>query len=415
MSKRSFDEISTIPSNSRYSSVLDHADRLLKAAQSLKQDLERLGKYGDSLSHEKILLALKQHNAQILPAAQTLCQDETANLIEAPSSPLKIQKVDHHQKTSNSSSQSGLPVPHPALLTKWSPQDVPTADVLPPLPPVLDPILEKAARTHSGVASGLGEMSYERLEWIGDAYLYVVSSAFIYQTFPNLPAGRCSQLRERLVKNDTLSNFTLRYNLDKQARLPPEFQPGGRPSPTGARTSASKKESKKILGDLLEAYSAAAILGDTDGLSRVVAWLKSIWATVLAHEIRDESKKPIIQAYCNPANGIERIDDYRTTQPALNNPPPKTLLAQMIGAKGATISYRDEGKQKVDKNTGLPWFTVGVYYDGLGETNLSLGYGSGLSKKDAGSNAATKALENKKLIKRLQKLKQDVNSMLNRP
>lgn len=76
MSKRSFDEISTIPSNSRYSSVLDHADRLLKAAQSLKQDLERLGKYGDSLSHEKILLALKQHNAQILPAAQTLCQDE---------------------------------------------------------------------------------------------------------------------------------------------------------------------------------------------------------------------------------------------------------------------------------------------------------------------------------------------------
>lgn len=55
---------------------------------------------------------------------------------------------------------------------------------------------------------------------------------------------------------------------------------------------------------------------------------------------------------------------------------------------------------------------MGVYYNGLGETNLSLGYGSGLSLKEAGSNAALKALENKKLIRKLQKLKEDMNVML---
>ncbi|KAI0457184.1 ribonuclease III domain-containing protein [Xylaria acuta] len=392
MSKRSFQDFSTIASNSRYISVLEHADNLLKAAQSLKQDLEQLGSHRDSPSHEKILLSLKRHNAQILPAVQALSQDETAGLGAAPESSHKIQKVDQHQEPPNGRPQSGLSIPHPALLTKWTPQDVPVGDVLPPLPPVLDPILEKAARTHSGVARVPGEMDYERLEWIGDAYLYLASSAFIYQTFPSLPAGRCSQLRERLVKNETLSSFTLRYDLDKRARLPTEFQPGGRQSQTGNGTSASKKERKKILGDLLEAYAAAAILGDADGLSRVIAWLKLIWGTTLKQEIINEHKS--------------------SAQPILNNSSPKTALSQAIGAKGATISYQSTGKPKTDKNTGLPWFTVGAYYDGLGETNLSLGYGSGLSIKEAGSNAALKALENKKLIKRLTKLKEDVNAML---
>lgn len=76
MSKRSFQEFSTITSNSRYTSVLEHADNLLKAAQSLKQDLERLGNHDDSPSHEKILSVLKYHNAQVLPAAQALSQNE---------------------------------------------------------------------------------------------------------------------------------------------------------------------------------------------------------------------------------------------------------------------------------------------------------------------------------------------------
>ncbi|KAI8944306.1 ribonuclease III domain-containing protein [Xylaria longipes] len=392
MSKRSYQDFSTIASNSRYISVLEHADNLLKAAQSLKQDLERLGNHNASPSHEKILLILKQHNAHILPAAQALSQDETAGLSEVPDSSHKSQKVDQHQEPSNGRPQSGLSIPHPVLLTKWTPQDVPNGDMLPPLPPVLDPILEKAARTHSGIARGLGEMDYERLEWIGDAYLYLISSAFIYQTFPNLAAGRCSQLRERLVKNETLSDFTLRYNLDKRARLPTEFQPGGRQSQTGNGTSASKKERKKILGDLLEAYAAAAILGDADGLSRVIVWLKLIWGTTLKQEINNEHKS--------------------STQAIPNNLSPKIALIQAIGTKGVTISYQSTGNPKTDKNSGLPWFTVGAYYDGLGETNLNLGYGSGLSIKEAGSNAALKALENKKLIKRLRKLKEDVNAML---
>ncbi|KAJ8133169.1 hypothetical protein O1611_g454 [Lasiodiplodia mahajangana] len=368
MPKRSFTELSAIPSQSHYLSALEHADNLLKAAQSLKQDLERLGKHSDLPSYENILSTLKLHNAQILPAAHILSQDETMSLDEEQGNPHKIQRVDAKQGHSDSGPQPGLSIPHPALLTKWTPEDAPDTDVLPPLPPALDPVLEKAARTHSGVASGLKEMNYERLEWIGDAYL-----------------------------------------------LPAEFQPGGRQSQNEGATSASKKERKKILGDLLEAYAAAAILGDTDGLLRVATWLKSIWAITLKREIRDEYRKPVAQIYSKHTNSAQGSDSANVTRPATNNITPKTVLVQVIGTKGVTISYRDEGEPKRDKSTGLPWFTVGAYYDGLGETNLSLGYGSGISKKEAGEKAATRALENKKLIKRLQKLKEDARAALGRP
>lgn len=425
MSKRSFEEFSTVSSRSRYQSTLEHADNLLKAAQSLKQDLERLGKYNDTPSHEKIISTLKQHNTEIHLAVQTLSQDEvrfpngsfsvhvvsliplqTSTVSTASTDIHKVQKTGQHQESSNGHSLSGLKIPQPALLTKWTPQDVPESGVFPPLPPALDPVLEKAARTHAGVARAIGEMDYERLEWIGDAYLYLASSAFIYQTFPNLPTGRCSQLRERLIKNDTLSEFTVRYHLDKRARLPAEYQPGGRPSQTGSGTSASKKERKKILGDLLEAYIAAAILGDVDGLPRVITWLKQVWATTLRKEIRDEYEKSVVEGYSNPAGGGVRHSGGSSAQP----PPAKVVLTQTIGWKGVKISYQDEGPPKKDKNSNLPWFVVGAYYNGYGETNLRLGLGGGLSKKEAGEKAAMNALENKKLIKRLQKLKDDMTA-----
>ncbi|KAI1820653.1 ribonuclease III [Xylaria intraflava] len=415
MPKRSFEEFSTATPGSRYLSALGHANILLKAAESLKRDLEQLGQRRESASHEKISSALKRHNSAILPAVQALSEDEVASVSEANESSHKMRRLDRREETPSSHPQLALPIPQSSLVTKWAPQDVPDANALPPLPPALDPVLEKAARTHSGVTSGLGDMHYEKLEWIGDAYLYLVSSVLIYQTFPDLPTGRCSQLRERLIKNEALSGFTLQYGLEKQARLPPEFDSEGRQPHGNGATSASKKERKKVLGDLFEAYAAAAILGDADGLERVVTWLKSIWGTILQREIFDEYKTPVVQGYSNAASSEERSNTNKPAQPTQKNLNPKVALSQIIGAKGVTISYRDEGKPKADKNTGLPWYTVGAYYDGLGERNISLGYGSGLSKKEAGANAAVRALENKKLIKRLKQLKDEFNAMLTKP
>ncbi|KAL3960147.1 hypothetical protein ACCO45_005264 [Purpureocillium lilacinum] len=58
---------------------------------------------------------------------------------------------------------------------------------LPPLPQVKDPELEKRAFTHPGVPRN-GEESYERLEWLGDAYIELAATGLIFKTFPKTPA-----------------------------------------------------------------------------------------------------------------------------------------------------------------------------------------------------------------------------------
>ncbi|KAI1330643.1 ribonuclease III [Xylariaceae sp. FL0255] len=414
MSKRSFDDFATESPELRFRAASEHVDNLLKAAQTLKKDLERLAQHHNALSDETITSTLKQHNTQILSIAHSLSQDGEKPSKETGSS-RKALKVEEHEGIVTGSASTVLPV----VLTKWTPQDMPPGDTLPPLPPVTDPILEKAYRTQKAMAQGLGEMNYERLEWIGDAYLYLISSVFIYQTFPTLEPGKCSQLRERLVKNETLSMFTQKYGIDQRAELPAEFNPGGR---SAGGTTATLKARQKVLGDLMESFIAAAILSDADGLSRVTAWLKIILSSVIKREILNEDKRGLtahqhqihthIPSISVGSEGGEGGDSIAPAQAPIKAPlAPKVLLSQAIGTRGVTISYKDINEKK-SKTNGQPWYTVGAYYDGLGETNLSLAFGSGPSKKEAGAAAALKALENKKLIKRLQDLKKKTNDLL---
>ncbi|KAI1411773.1 ribonuclease III [Hypoxylon sp. FL1857] len=395
MSKRPFLEFISKDATS-VSQILDHAEGLLEAAKALKKELETFRDTPEL--NDQIISVLKRHNKKILPAAELLTQDETSAIGQYESGSQKIQKLSDSK--SSGDAPPALLIPPPVSLTKWTPDDIPSSG-LPPLPPVLDPVLEQAALTHSGMTTKPTDMSYERLEWIGDAYLYLISTSFIYQTFTNLGAGRCSQLRERLIRNETLSNYTVQYGINKRTRFPAEFDLHGR---IGG-SQASQNAKKKVLGDVFESYVAAAILGDPEGLGRVSPWLKSLWSITLAQEIRAESRAQpsLLHDYSNKdGNGDNN------QKPAKQDLNPKVLLSQVIGAKGVKISYNDVGEPKKDKHTGkLPWYTVGVFFDGFGERNLQLGLGSAFSKKEAGANAARAALENKSLIKRLQKKKEE--------
>ncbi|KAI0020457.1 ribonuclease III [Xylariomycetidae sp. FL0641] len=410
MSKRSYREFSD--GGDSLSRITKHVDELLRATQALKQDLETLRRTnGDHKTGARDLL--QHHKISLLPAAQALVGDEIlAPLMDNPVS----QGNKKIQLTSHASSQriSALEIPPPTSLTAWAPVDA-QGSGLPPLTPVMDPILEQAALTHAGMVQHPGEMNYERLEWLGDAYLYLISTAFIYQTFPDLTTGRSAQLRERLVKNETLASYTVQYGINERTRFPSEFDLRGR---IGG-SQASQKQKMKVLGDVFEAYVAAAILSDTGGLTRVADWLKAVWARSLKDEItRQYRGRPPVALPPNPnldgSTKSTATDDSndRANDNAKKDLNPKVLLAQAVGAKGVKISYRDMGEPKKEKTSKLPWYTVGVFYDGLGETNLQLGYGGALSKKEAGANAAVQALENKKQIKRLQKKKEEVNAAL---
>lgn len=387
MSKRQFSEFSadtgvnanTDNANEAILAIIKHAEDLLKAACALKQEISS-GKQPDN-SNTKSITKISR---DLLPAV-TYFADSLPTQLAASSN--KAPKLDE-----------SLRLPAPASLTAWKPGD--TCSNMPPLPPINDPVLDKAAFTHSGMVSKPGDMSYERLEWVGDAYLEMFATIFIYQTFPKLPAGRCSQARESLVKNETLSKYTKAYELDKRVIFPPEFDFG---SSNGQ--GAKAKTHKKVLGDIFEAYVAAVILGDPEfGLVRASSWMKALWGKDLAKEIKSEynSRQHPQQAELKAGTG----SSAGLPAPTSEDVHPKNRLTKKIGTKGVRIYYLDE-YETVDKKSKQRKFTMGAYVDAWGESKVQLGTGTALSKTEAGAKAAQNALENKKLMKKYEQKKQE--------
>jgi len=277
----------------------------------------------------------------------------------------------------------------PFSLTPWKSSTIPL--ILPPLPEVLDPTLETSAFVHIGCGrGGPTDLSYERLEWVGDAYVYLISTLLISQTFPSLPPGKCSQMRERLVKNLTLASYSRQYGFDKRVQLPEDFQNVSR-----------EQEKTKVMGDVFESYVAAVVLSDpADGVRRVSEWLKDIWGMTLAKEILHEERNGMwldspLWRLRGKAEPVQEIMTTKQTVP-LNA---KEQLLKLLGSRGVQITYRDAAPEKKDPTNKLPLFTVGVFLSGWGEKDKMLGSGRANGKKDAGMKAAEMALANKKMMK----------------
>lgn len=230
------------------------------------------------------------------------------------------------------------------------------SSTLPPLPPILSPDLAivpftHAAYYHTSVPTKV-HTTYDRLEFLGDAYIELISTRLTFLTFPNLTAGRLSQHREMLVKNETLAEYALAYHFDQRARIPESLPREG-------------KVWTKIMGDVFEAYVAAVIMSDPEyGFQTVEAWLSALWQNKLPthSQTADVSAKP-------------------------------QLGKQLLG-KGIKLNYQDEKPPEEIRKEGKVVFHIGVYLTGWGWENQHLGSGMGLSKQEAGAMAAAEALGN---------------------
>ncbi|ETS78662.1 hypothetical protein PFICI_08515 [Pestalotiopsis fici W106-1] len=400
MSKRQFSDFALPESSTSedvlgsVSQIVQQAQDLLRAAQSLKQDIQdgKQHRYIEGGSRLRAITADIANNIEKLNAQPSAPPSKAPKLQDVSAAPVRI--------------------PHAIDLTPWTPHDDAKARPLPSLPTIRNTTLESAVFTHAGLSKD-PTGSYERLEWIGDAYLYLMSSAFIYQTFPQLPAGRCSQYRELLIRNKTLGKYTQQYELNKRLKLPPEFRGQNDMAP------ATKKLYGKVLGDVFEAYIAGIILGDPQhGLSSAASWIKVLWRGELEEELhkefRERQERPPIVTTVAPlmANRPKSESSTATSTDAPPKPlaPPKVRLSQALGGKDVLIEYRDQGEPKTEKKTGLPWYTVGVYLHGWGVKDFNMGYGSALNKKEAGSKAAQMALDNKKMISRFAQRKKDFDA-----
>ena len=228
---------------------------------------------------------------------------------------------------------------------------------LPPLPAISQQY-EDVVFTHPSVNTQHGA-NYDRLEFLGDAYIELIASQLIYAKFPDLGAGRMSQVREDLVKNETLANYVVLYGLDKRLRQGERLQ------------RESKHAWLKIKGDLFEAYVAAIILSNpTNGIDITKRWLSELWGPKL---------------------------DAQSAKPQVSSKS-KEDLAKKISGKGVKINYVDEKDPEVHYGKGKETYYIAAYLNGWGWENRYLGSGEGLSRTAAGQAAAAAALSNEPLI-----------------
>ncbi|TMC20265.1 MAG: ribonuclease III, partial [Chloroflexi bacterium] len=73
-----------------------------------------------------------------------------------------------------------------------------------------DPQFLKLALTHRSYiyeTAGEGQSSNERLEFLGDSILALISADFLYRTFAHLTEGELTDVRAVLVRTETLAKL----------------------------------------------------------------------------------------------------------------------------------------------------------------------------------------------------------------
>ncbi len=201
-----------------------------------------------------------------------------------------------------------------------------------------DKNLLKTAVTHSSFANeNRGNLAYnERLEFLGDAVLQLITSEKLFKENPDMPEGRMSKQRAALVCEDALAGYSREINLGDFMLL------GKGEEATGGRNRPS------ILADAFEALIGAIFLdGGMDNAKRFV------------------------RRFLDAAH--TSLKDY------------KTLLQEIIQKNpGERLSYVVTGESGPDHDKV---FNVEVHLN----SNV-IGKGTGKSKKQAEQAAAKEAL-----------------------
>ncbi len=139
-----------------------------------------------------------------------------------------------------------------------------------------DPTYLERAVTHSSYANETGEKNhhlycYERLEFLGDAVLSLLTSEFLYRRFPNAPEGELTRMRASLVCEDALASYAETLSLGAYLYLGKGETANG-----GAHKPA-------ILADVFEALLAAIYLdAGADGKRSVSDFLLPILTNAVA-------------------------------------------------------------------------------------------------------------------------------------
>ena len=205
-------------------------------------------------------------------------------------------------------------------------------------------LLENALQ-HSSYANehrSAGLHSNERLEFLGDAVLGVVTADCLYRKHPDLPEGDLTRIRAALVCEESLHEVAQSLELGRHLKLGRGEELGG------------GRERASILADATESVFAAVYL---DGGMEA--------ASALIHRVLlDKEREEVVE---------ERRRDYKTQlQELVQRKSDQVLRYELTGSSGP-----DHAKE----------FAFRVTLNGV-----TVGEGTGRSKKEAEQSAACAAL-----------------------
>ncbi len=140
------------------------------------------------------------------------------------------------------------------------------------------------AMSHSSYANehrSQGVHDNERLEFLGDAVLEVISSDFLYRSYPDLQEGDLTKLRSSLVCEPTLALSAKEFNLNEYLLL------GKGEEHTGGRMRDS------LISDALEALIGAIYLDG--GIEPADTFIKRFILTDIEHKKLFYDSKTVLQ------------------------------------------------------------------------------------------------------------------------
>lgn len=124
-------------------------------------------------------------------------------------------------------------------------------------PPQL-PQIEDARILQDALWPGESSHNFQRMEFLGDAYLQMVSTHILYNRFPGSREGPLSDMRSKLVANIPLCEYARLYNFNTLIT-------------TGSPTW-------KNLADSFESYVAGVVLSDPGGgVKKLQQWLAALY------------------------------------------------------------------------------------------------------------------------------------------
>lgn len=211
----------------------------------------------------------------------------------------------------------------------------------------------------------LQEMSYERLEFLGDSILSTIVSRYLYERYPDQPEGFLSRVRTKIVNGKMLGHLGELVGFPKFAIISKQIE------------DSQGRKNYKIMEDIFEAFIGAILIdfqGDEcDALMPKNIPLKPL--TGVGYYMAEMWVITIIENFLDFAELIQAKTNF------------KDMLVRYMQHTFQDIPRFFEISIEVRNNKKVFNYCV------KNKTGAVLGTASGISKKDAENMSARAALE----------------------